>query len=300
MYRQILVPLDGSRFAEAALPLALDVSRRTEAPIHLVTVQEPIPSFAYDEWEAAATDWSEDYLANVLERIGARAGGRLTTALRSGPVVERLGEEVHEVEADLVVMATHGRGMLSRAWLGSVADAFVHECDRPVLLVRPEDDAEGQDDVAADAILKKMLIPLDGTELSEAAMEHAVELGQLFGCAYHLVRIVPYPVDIASPYLPHTVQMNQGLVEEAKESAQQYLEARAERMRRRDLDVEIGVFVDAQPGHGILREAESRGCDFIAMTTHGRKGLTRAILGSTSDKVLRGTRVPVLLYRPAD
>ncbi len=111
MYRQILVPLDGSRFAEAALPLALDVSRRTKAPIHLVTVQEPIPSFAYDEWEAAASDWSEDYLANVVKRIDERAGGAVTTALRSGPVVERLREEVEEVDADLVVMATHGRGL---------------------------------------------------------------------------------------------------------------------------------------------------------------------------------------------
>lgn len=298
MYRQILVPLDGSRFAEAALPLALDVSRRTGAALHLVTVQEPIPSFAYDEWEAAATDWSEDYLANVVERIGDRAGGTVTTALRSGPVVERLGEELREVEADLVVMATHGRGMLSRAWLGSVADAFLHHCHRPVLLVRPDEDGDREADVTADAAPRKMLIPLDGTELSEAALEHAVELGRLFGCAYHLVRVVPYPVDIASPYLPHTVQMNQGLVEEARESAMEYLEARAERMRLRDLEVDIGVFVDAQPGHGILRETEDRGCDFIAMTTHGRKGLTRAILGSTSDKVLRGTHVPVLLYRP--
>lgn len=298
MYRQIVVPLDGSRFAEAALPLALDVSRRTEAPIHLVTVQEPIPSFAYDEWEAAASDWSEDYLANVVERIAGRAGGEVTTALRSGPVVERLREEVETVEGDLVVMATHGRGMLSRAWLGSVADAFVHHCDRPVLLVRPEEDQPA--DVGGGATFEKMLIPLDGTELSEAAMEHAVELGGLFGCSYHLVRVVPYPVDIASPYLPHTVQMNQGLVEEAKEAAEEYLEGHAERMRRRDLQVETGVFVDAQPGHGILREAETHGCDFIAMTTHGRKGLTRAILGSTSDKVLRGTRVPVLLYRPVD
>ena len=136
--------------------------------------------------------------------------------------------------------------------------------------------------------------------LQAAGLEHAVELGGLFGCAYHLIRVVPYPVDIASPYLPHTVQMNQGLVEEAKESAEEYLEGHAERMRRRDLQVEIGVFVDAQPGHGILREAEKEGCDFIAMATHGRKGLTRAILGSTSDKVLRGTHVPVLLYRPPE
>ncbi len=299
MYRQILVPLDGSRFAESALPLALDVSRRTGAALHLATVQEPIPSFAYEEWEAAAADWSEDYLENVTERIGSGAGGTVTTALRTGPVVDRLREEVEEVDADLVVMATHGRGALSRAWLGSVADAFSRCCHRPVLLVRPEDDAEpAAEEVSAEAAPRKMLVPLDGTELSEAALDHAVELGALFGCSYHLLRIVPYPMDIASPYLPHTVQMNQGLVEDAKQAASEYLEAQAGRLSARDLAVEWSVLVDAQPGHGILREAEERACDFIAMTTHGRSGLTRAILGSTSDKVLRGTHVPVLLYRP--
>ena len=60
MYRQLLVPLDGSRFAESALPVALSVSRHTKAPIHFVTVQEPIPSFAYDEWESAAQEWSAE------------------------------------------------------------------------------------------------------------------------------------------------------------------------------------------------------------------------------------------------
>jgi nucleotide-binding universal stress UspA family protein len=296
MYRQILVPLDGSRFAESALPLALSVSRRTGAPIHFVTVQEPIPSFAYDEWEAASLEWSGEYLKGVAGRVSGRAGGEVTTNLLSGHVVEVLEVEAGRCSADLVVMATHGRGLFSRAWLGSVADSFVHHTDRPVLLVRPEDSDEV--DLAEDRTIQKILVPLDGSELSESAREHAMELGALFSASYHLVRVVPYPIDIASPYLPHTVQMNRNLVEEAKQSAEDYLNGHAQSMRQGDLQVTTGVVVDAQPGHGILREAEERECDFIAMATHGRSGLTRAILGSASDKVLRGTHMPLLLYRP--
>ena len=297
MYRQIVVPLDGSTFAEAALPLALALSRRTKATLHLVTVVEPSPAIARAEWESASREWIE-YLSGVSERIAGRAGGELTTALRIGHVVETLLAEARVREADVVVMATHGRGVLSRAWLGSVANGFLHQADRPVILVRPE---EGE--APPDAPVKgfeTLLVPLDGSELSECALAHAIELGELFGSAYHLTRVVSYPLEIAPLHLPHTVHwMSQDVVTDAKADAAEYLEAHAERMRRRGLRVTTSVALDPQPGHGILAEAEAVGCDAITMATHGRTGISRAILGSAADKVLRGTHVPLLLYRPA-
>jgi nucleotide-binding universal stress UspA family protein len=296
VYHRIMVPLDGSRFAESVLPIALAISRRTGTPLHFVTVQEPVPSFAYEEWEATSREWSQSYLEGVTSRAAERTEGELTWELLTGHVAESLEEEARAREVDLVAMATHGRGMFSRAWLGSVTASFVHHTDLPVLLVRPEDGEEV--DLSAAWTPGKVLIPLDGSDLSESALHDAVELGTLFSAVYHLVRVVPYPMDIASSYLPHTVQMNQGLVEEAKVVAIEYLEGHATALGERDLQVTTGVLVDAQPGHGILKEAEAQGCDFIAMATHGRSGLTRAILGSASDKVLRGTHVPLLLHRP--
>ncbi|HKJ03689.1 MAG TPA: universal stress protein, partial [Longimicrobiales bacterium] len=183
MYRQIMVPLDGSRFAESVLPIALSLSRRTGASLHVVTVQEPIPSFAYDEWESAAEEWSEAYLFSVAERFGSQAEGELTTRLLSGHVVESLEAEAREKSADLVVMATHGRGAFSRAWLGSVTDAFLHHTDRPLLLVRPEEDAEIP--LPTDFSVARILVPLDGTDTSEGVLAHAVEFGALFGAAFH-------------------------------------------------------------------------------------------------------------------
>lgn len=299
MYRVVMVPLDGSRFAESALPLALAVTRRTGAALHLVTVQEPIPTFAYDEWESAAADWSREYLNNVVERARPQAGGDVTASLLAGHVVEVLEKESEARAADLVVMATHGRGAFSRAWLGSVADAFLHHTRRPLLLVRPEE-ADQAPDLSADTAVGKMLVPLDGTELSESVLGHAEAFGGLFGAAFHLVRVVPYPMQFSSPYLPHTMQMNQQFVSEAKEAALAYLTGHVERMRGQGHEADLAVVVVAQPGHGILAEMDDAGCDIIAMATHGRGGLSRAILGSTADKVIRGTRVPVLLYRPAD
>jgi nucleotide-binding universal stress UspA family protein len=297
MYSQVMVPLDGSTFAEAVLPLALTISRRTRAKVHLVTVLEPVSSFAYEGWESAAVDWSHKYLEDLTKRIAGSAGGEVTTAVLTGHTVERLQEEAANRQADIVVMATHGRGALSRMWLGSVTDGFVRKADRPVILVRPDEDAETP--TTFEHTFSTLLVPLDGSELSECALSHAVDFGELFDSAYHLTRVVAYPFDVSSPYLPHTVQMNQSLVDEAKRGSADYLEARAERLRRRGFNVTTSVTVDAQPGHAVLSEAEAVGADAIAMATHGRTGVGRALLGSTADKVLRGTHTPLLLYRPA-
>lgn len=297
MYKEILVPLDGSAFAEAALPLALALSKKTGAGIHLVTVVEPLPAFAYEEWESAAKEWSEEYIENVAERVRSGTKAQVTTGMHTGHVVELLMAEVADRKADVVVMATHGRGTLSRAWLGSVADGFMRRAEVPVLFVRPEEGEPPPAEPAED--FETILVPLDGSELSESALEHAAEFGELFGSAYHLTRVVAYPVDIASPYLPTTVQLNQEILGEAKNSAAEYLEAHADRMRRKGSRVTTSVVVDPQAGNGILLEADAVGCDLIAMATHGRTGVGRLVLGSATDKVLRGTHVPLLLYRPA-
>lgn len=200
MYRKILVPLDGSKFAESALPLALSLSRRTHADVHISTVQEPIPSFAYDEWESAAAEWSERYLASAAERMEPHAGGGVTVGLLSGHVVESLEADADTQGADLVIMATHGRGLLSRAWLGSVADAFLHRTNRRVLLVRPEEDQAPALD--RNLTFGKILVPLDGTDLSECMVEYAVEFARLFDASLHLVRVVPYPMTLRAPISP--------------------------------------------------------------------------------------------------
>ena len=297
MYRQIVVPLDGSTFAEAALPLAQGLSRMTGAGLHLVSVVEPTQASGWAERERASKEWNA-YLLGVSKRISRHAGGKVTTAFRIGHVVETLLTEARGREADVVVMATHGRGVLSRAWLGSVTDRFLHQADRPVILIRPEE-GEGPPTASADGF-ETLLVPLDGSEFSECALAHATELGELFDSAYHLTRVVSYPLEIAPLPLPHTVHwMNQDILATKKADSAKYLEAHAERMRRRGLRVTTSVPLDPQPGNGILAEAEAVGCDAIAMATHGRTGVSRAILGSAADKVLRGTHVPLLLYRPA-
>lgn len=290
MYRQIVVPVDGSQFAESALPLALALSRTTGARVHLVSVIEPVPTVAFEDWGPAAEKWTREYLARLARGFKGRAGGEISTAVIRGPIVEGIQEEVARMDADLVVMASHGRGAISRFWLGSVADRFVRHADRPVLVVKPDEGDESS--AEGPASFDNLLVPLDGSDLSESALTHATAFGELFGSNYHLTRVV------AAPQLSYAGEMNPSLLEEFRQQAGAYLEAHAERLRDRGLRVTTSVTISPQSGWAILQEAEAVDCDGIVMATHGRTGLKRALLGSTADKVLRGTRLPLLLYRP--
>jgi len=295
VYRQIMVPLDGSRFAESALPSALTLSRLTGADVRLVMVEEPIPAFSYGADDDDVRQWTGRYLDRVVHRASGRTGGALTYDVVEGGVVEALEAEAESCHADIVVMATHGRGILTRSWLGSVADAFLQHTSWPVLMVRPKE--EQAPDVAEDVSFAKILVPLDGFDPSESVLGHAIDFGTLFGASYHLVRIVQFTLDIVSPYLPTSFMMDPGLMDDARADATEYLEGHAGRMRAKGLEVSVSVRLGAQAGPGILEEAEVQGCELIAMATHGRAGIRKAIFGSTADKVLRGAHVPLLWHR---
>jgi nucleotide-binding universal stress UspA family protein len=293
MYRSILLPLDGSLFSESAVPLALSLSRRTGAAVRLLSVVEYFPTTDPYGWQDVLRDQAESYLGEMAERIHGKAGGEISTAVLHGHVVTALQTEAET--ADIVVMATHGRGGLSRAWLGSVADQTVRHAKHPVLLVRPEEN--GEPDPHRDWTISRMLLPLDGSPVSEAILGHAVELGSLFGAAYHLARIVPSPKQFSSPYPPHMIQANKERLQKEEEEAAEYLHEHAERLRAQGHTVEEKVITGVQPVHGILSEAKGSDCDFIAISAHGRGLLARAVMGSTSDKVVRGSHLPLLLYR---
>jgi nucleotide-binding universal stress UspA family protein len=296
MFKKLLVTLDGSSFSEWALNYAAGLSRRTGADLELASVHEPIPSFAYDEWEAAAFEWTEEYLAKAKFSLSERLEVDVSAWVGSGQVVESLLGRASDIGADLIVAATHGRGAFTRAWLGSVADGLLRHAPQPLLLVRPEKGEHAPEDPA----FRKILVPLDGSDFSESVLDMAAEMARLYDGEIHLLRVVAYPIEIASPYLPHTVQMNQEVVEEAKAAAKSYLREIAAGLEREVDTVHTHVVVDSQAGAAICNECSEINADLVVMATHGRGGLKRALLGSTADKVIRSAHTPLLVRRPQD
>ena len=285
MYRSLMVALDGSAFAEHALPLALGVARLAGASLHAVLVHPPYAFLDPETMSAYALEADarregrkSAYLQDVAARLSAVSPTPVTaTLLEELDVAHALIAHAAARGADLIVMTTHGRGPLMRAWLGSVTDEFVRRSATPVLVVRP---TGGAVDLTRLPEVRRILVPLDGSPFAERVLEPALALGSLTGAEYTLLRVVPPGA------------------EGPRAEAEAYLNGMAGRLRGQGARVEVKVRPGRQPAVAILEEETAGGADVIALATHGRRGAARLLLGSVADKVLRGATVPVLLYRP--
>lgn len=147
MYRTILVPLDGSKRAEAILPHVESLARCDDAVVILLQVIQPVfPSAGLEGIYAALpavfeqqTEQAESYLAEVQARLKEK-GIKAETRVAFGAFVEEIINTAEAESADLIAMASHGRGGLSRVFYGSVAAGMLHRVDRPLLLVRAQDE----------------------------------------------------------------------------------------------------------------------------------------------------------------
>jgi nucleotide-binding universal stress UspA family protein len=303
MPRSVLVPVDGSNFAEHALPYALGIAHRTGATLHLVLVHVPVESVsphypladAMEAHDEEQRDNDTAYMESLMERLEP-AGIEIRPALLRGRVAPALEQYVEEKEIGLVVMTTHGRGGLQRAWLGSTADSLIRHSMIPILLVRPS--AETREIGPESGMgIRRVLVALDGSETSEIALRDALELGITDGAELVLLHVLQPPVAAASPYLPHTIQLTHDEMEARKAFMQRYLDRLAEQSWLKDRATRTRVVVDYHPAPATLEAAEQLDADLVVLGTHGRGGLRRMILGSVADKVIRGTHRPVLVHR---
>jgi nucleotide-binding universal stress UspA family protein len=300
MYRSLVVPLDGSAYGEQALPYALSIARRAGAAVHLVHVHVPYAFMSADsvtpwsyQWDTEIRDRQRIYLEGMCQRLSAASSVPVAAKLVEGPLIaETLQHHATGAGADLIVMTTHGRGPLSRFWLGSVADELLRLATAPVLLVRPQ---ETPVDVAADVCFRRVLVPLDGSTLSEQVLEAALALGSLTQAEYTLLHVYGLTSDPAlDPMNYPLVAGAEPALERMRADTEAYLAKVAERLTGRGFRVQTQVAQGRHAASAILDGAQ--GVDLIALETHGRRGLPRLLLGSVADKVIRGASIPVLVH----
>jgi nucleotide-binding universal stress UspA family protein len=300
MYRSVLVPLDRSSFAEQALPWAVSIARRANARLDLVEVHA---LYALDHPKAAWVpyDSARDAERQRQEQLYLDATAKWVTSVSPVPstaavlpgsallpqtVADSVLERARAGQADLIVMATHGRSALSCYGLGSVADELVRRAPMPVLLVRPSAAAPH---IIPEPVLENILIPLDGSALAERGVEPALDLAGLMEARVSLLRAVgscPAAGDRGAGGPPE------------KGQAEVYLERVAGGLREQGLQVRTHVVAARHAAAAILAEAAAQGIDLIALATHGRGGLRRLLLGSVAHRLVRGAASPVLVYRP--
>ena len=313
MYERILVPQDGSDLALQALPYARTVSRATGAEVELLSVIEPIDAPAraqMREYVAVAAGgrphWpTSDELARLQgERrneamkaldgmaesfVGAR---RAHCIVLEGDPAQAIIDRADERANTLIVMATHGRSGIGRWLLGSVTDTVVRHARQPTLVIRAREEPS-----PSAALLKSILLPLDGSGTAEAAIPHAVEMAKALDIGIkmlHATSLLPY----ATSNPDESPDLFNHWIEQRQTAAHEYLNGVVKRIRAEGVrDVSEETFA-GDAGASILDELSGLGDRLVVMATHGRSGVGRWVLGSVTDRVVRHSHGPVLVVRP--
>jgi len=298
MIQHILVPLDGSETAERAVPHAVALAGLFDASIVLARVPEPtvVPVMSGAVWvteeveSREATDRAQAYLDEVRART-LFAGLDVATATPPHPVAAGLLQAIEDADASLVVMTTHGYSGFKRWVFGSVTDKLIRAAHVGVYLIR-----EGADERPPGAI-RRLIVPLDGSELAESALATAAEIADRTGASITLAQVPTVPAYVTT--IPETSGWIPGYLREQANEATLYLRAQASALAESGItsDIDVEVVRSGGVADGILASAEEHGVDLIVMSTHGRTGLGRWMFGSVADRVLRGAEIPVWLVR---
>ena len=304
--RPILVPLDGSDIAAGILPYASQVAKSCGVPLLLLTVLDPDsmgrPNSAYT-LQSLARDRGPNYWEEIERILQVKAldalKGVASRLREEGVAVEvqaslgRPAEQILQVSEEegcgLIAMSTHGRNPISRSILGSVTDKVIHTSKVPVLTVTPE---RGKSYQEGSGSVTTIVVPLDGSELAEEALPFAEELARALSLDILLARAVrtELPTYTEAEFSAWEPDLTEGIIQEATE----YLAGVAESLVSRGLTVRTEV-VRGAPAQALLTLAQETEQNLIAMTTRGRSGLSRWLMGSVTEALVRSSGDPVLV-----
>lgn len=310
MFRKLLVPLDRSMVAEQALLPAAGIARALEADVDLMMVLEPHLFSGGAAAHQTENAEAEKYLEQMTRAIVAAGPVNTTHAVMHGAVVENIHSRARAVGADLIVMTSHGRTGLSRAWLGSIADGLVRQSAIPVLMLHVTDSGGPQRPL--EEIFQRILLPLDGSTPASEVLQGAASLALTSGGRVVLLRVVqpvpqsgffagaPLAIPTSSnPFVVPSQVVDRTATDKAKEEAKKELAIVVKQLAALGIpDAEARVVVAQNPAHSIVEFVKEQGITMVAMSTHGR-GASRLVVGSVTDKVLRASGLPMLLHRPA-
>jgi nucleotide-binding universal stress UspA family protein len=278
----ILVPLDGSKFAEQVLPAARVLALAYQAKLTLIKVRRGIPLRQF--WQRRAAANGESYLRGIVQGLQAK-GIQADYSLLEGPAAETIHQYTQQHDIDLVIISTRGLGGLKRMLLGSVANRILQIIKNPVLIIRPN----GRK-VSPEKYFMRLLVTLDGSEFAERVLPYVRASTQL-DSEVLLLSVPPIP---EAHELGAVVDEIQELRAQAEDQACEYLESVARVLREEGIRTRT-LIKGSRPAATILSVAEEEDVDVVMLATHGRGGLERLFMGSVADRIVRNSPCPVFL-----
>jgi len=289
-FTRILVPLDGSRLAEAVLSAACSFAFRLDARLLLLHVleREP-PNAVHGEPHLRDPEEALDYLTEQAERL-RRHGIGVDVHVHEravGDVATAIDAHAHELQADLLAMCAHGRSNLRSRLMGSIAERILRGGSSPILLRtvrRPEVSEFG---------LHRLLVPIDFTHDIDAALSVARTLAVPYGAAVTLLAALEPPEVTTSRLLPTTSALTR---QYDRAELGDRLGQLAEGLRA-DVEDVRAVVADEPPTEAILAAADSLPADLIVLVTDAHGGLSSWYDPSTAQQLLRRPNLTLLLIK---
>ena len=313
MYSKVIVPLDGSDLSEQSLPYAELIAKSLGVPIELVQAYDILPAslLGGQNRQGVVSALEEGSRARALVSMESQRrrleddGISVNLVAQRGPAADVIVAVAGAEPTALVVMSTHGRGGISRWVMGSVTDKVLHTIPNPMLIVR----ANVLGPAAPESSLRSVVVPLDGSPLSELAIPHAIRVAGALSASITVLRITPTADQYRTQLNLAMPEMGTGtlpdfemaspdeLTDDDAAEATDYLDDVRNRM---SIDHAHGVATEHQVNDNIAQTIIERGSaqpSLVVMTTHGRSGVGRMVLGSVTDRVIRHSNLPVLVIR---
>ncbi|HEV3029757.1 MAG TPA: universal stress protein [Planctomycetota bacterium] len=292
LFERILVPLDGSQAAESVLYQAerLLCGRKGEVML--------FHAWSADSSSFGSPQAAEDYLRIVQARLGRLGAHAVRRIVSTAPITEALPTIIESERASLVAISSHGRETSPRQAVAVTVEALLQGIQIPIFLARAYQSGGTGDPVPAEceaSSIRRILVPLDGSSACEAVMPYARELGQFLGALIVILYVGPEESEDPRSFLGNRVSgAPAGPAPGEAATAEQRIEYAAKTFSAAGLETMI-LRRGGDPISTILDFARPSAVDLIAMTTHGRIGLSKLLAGSVAEQVMREALLPTLL-----
>lgn len=293
MFTHILAPLDGSQLAESALPATAYLAQTLGAKVTLFHgIEYKAPPTVHGETHLTTPEAARAYLAEVATHYFGSDAPVLqhVHASQSTDVAQTIVAHTEELQADLIVMCTHGQGHLRTRLFGSMVQKVIALGNTPVLLIDPET-------VPTPFHCQQILVALDGEPAHEQGLPVAVALAQRCQAPLHLVMVIPTPGTLP-PHQAATGRLLPGataaLLQLSQEGAQNYLQTKQQMLTARGLAITSAVY-RGDPAAAIIAAAQRVQAELIVLGTHGKTHLDAFWSGSVTPHLAAQSPLPLLL-----
>lgn len=300
MYAKILIPLDGSKTSERVLPFARALAGTLKLPVELLEVVDvsavsaPGGSEKAPHLDALIAEGERECREHLKMVAGEFPGSKVGCMVERGTPADVIIERAAADKGTLIAMATHGRSGVNRWMMGSVAEKVLRGSESTMFLVRADEDARPD----GTAMIRSIVVPLDGSELAESVLPSAVEIAKSLDLEVILCRA--YELAASAYYgsednLPNYDAMLLNL----KNEVEGYLTDKAASLKQAGLAKVSWIALAGAGADEIVRYTRGHPDALIAMCTHGRSGVRRWVLGSVTERVVRRSEDPVLVVHAA-